>query len=111
MFSDALEPFLDKLVTLWVGPVMYPGKLSNIDHSDQCVLVESHQYKGQMFVVSIPAITAISCDSNVDTVEKFETLKKEQEEKQRAAAAEYRRQAEELEKEQLNDSGSGKRAS
>ena len=99
MLSNALANFIGKLVTLWVGPVMFPGKLVDLDLGEGSALIESHQYKGQLFVVNIGSVTAISCDSNVDTVEKFEAFKKEQEEKQRAAADEYRRQAAELEKE------------
>lgn len=103
MFSDVLEEFKDKLVTVWVGQVMFPGQLISLSYSDQCITIENHQYKGQRFVVNMPSITAISCDYNVDTVEKFEAVKKEQEEKQQAAANEYRRLAEELKRESSND--------
>jgi hypothetical protein len=91
-----IEPHLDKLVTVWVGSVMYPGKLTWADNST-CI-IESHQYTGQFFIVNTDSVTAVSGDTNMDTVEKFQEVKKAREDQQKADADEYRRIAAELEK-------------
>ena len=97
MFVDTFEQFKEKLLTVWIGPVMYPGKLIEIDYSDNSLVIESHQYKGQMFIVNATAVTAISYDANIDTVEKFELAKKAAEEQQRKAQEDYLRAAQAIE--------------
>ena len=99
MKLTSLEGYIDRLVTLWVGQVMFPGKLVYADSNE--AVVESHQYKGLAYTINIESITAVSCDENIDTTEKFEAAKKAAEDKQKADAEEYRRLAAEIEKETL----------
>lgn len=98
MNIEILYSLQNKLATVWIGQVMFPGKVTTVSDNgnDSYIIIESHQHKGIKFTVQASSITAVSVDENTDTVEKFEAAKKAAEEKQKAAADEYRRLAEEM---------------
>jgi hypothetical protein len=80
------------VVTLWVNQVMYPGVVTSVD--GQWLEMDSVQYKGLKYKVKPESVTAVSIDSNTDTLEKLEAQKKAFDEKQAKAAAEMRAEAE-----------------
>lgn len=83
------------VVTLWIGQVMYPGVVTALTH--ETISLDSVQYKGLKYRIRLDAVTAVSIDTNADTLEKLEAQKKAFDEKQAKAAAEMRAQAAEME--------------
>lgn len=84
----------DKVATVWVNQVMYPGVITNLN--DEYVFMNSIQHKGLKYVVKLSSITALSVDENTDTLEKLEAQKKAFEEQQKKAAEEMRAEAKRL---------------
>lgn len=78
------------VVTLWVNQVMYPGVVTK---SDSVIELDSIQYAGLKYKIRSEAVTAITIDTNADTLEKLEAQKKAFEEKQKKAAEEMRADA------------------
>lgn len=88
--------FTEGLVaTVWVNQVMYPGVVTSVDTKQDVLELDSIQHKGLKYFVSLSSITAVTVDQNADTMEKLEAARKEQEERNRAAAEEYRKLAQE----------------
>lgn len=94
---NTIDSFHDKVATIWVGQVRFPGKIT-LDFDPNLVLVTDLQAANVAHLVRIDAITAITIDEKIDTEEKYHAAIKAQEEKNKAAADEYRRMAEELAK-------------
>lgn len=82
------------VVTVWVNQVMYPGVVTFAD--SYLVELDSVQYEGLKYKVRTDSITALTIDSNADTMEKLNAQKKAFEEKQRAAAEAMREEANQL---------------
>lgn len=112
--SDLLVSYSGKIAHVWLGETRVSGLVTY----DQLpsglyagyIKVQDLQVATLSHIISIEAITAFSTDSNVDTMEKFNKMKTEQEAKQKAAADEYRRIADELEKEEKKNATNGNRA-
>lgn len=84
------------VATVWVNQVMYPGVVALVDTKQDILELDSIQHKGLKYYVSISSITAVTVDQKADTMEKLEAAQKEQEERNKAAAEEYRKLADEM---------------
>ena len=98
MNREFINFFDDKVATLWVGQVRFPGKITLDSFDNEFVLVTDLQLASVTHLVRVDTITAITLDTKLDTEEKYNTALKAQEDKQKADAAEYRRMAEEIAK-------------
>lgn len=97
---NVLDKINNKVGTVWVGAVRFPG-LITVPRNESGVyamtlLVSDIQHKNVYHYLDLDTVTAITVDSDIDSEDKFQAAKKAAEEKNRAAAAEYMKQAEAL---------------